>query len=170
MTSFLIGLQATAFAGDVSVRDTQRRDITLADPSRTIAIGGAVTEVLADLGLAQRIAAVDSTSTYPPDVVKNKPNVGYLRQLSAEGVIGLNPTLVLAMDSAGPKQAVEAIQAAGIPLVLIPEHFSEDGVLEKIRLIGHAMAADKEILLAAQRRARLLPRVPLLSVLEEPPA
>lgn len=139
LTSCVLG--SPAVAGDVT--DARGREVTVTDVSRTIAIGGAVTEVLADLGLAQRIAAVDSTSTYPPDVVKDKPNVGYLRQLSAEGVIGLNPTMILAMDSAGPRQAVEAIKSAGIPLVLIPEQFSEDGVLEKIRLIGHAMAADK---------------------------
>ncbi|MBB1093287.1 hemin ABC transporter substrate-binding protein [Rhodopseudomonas palustris] len=130
------------FAGDIAVRDAHGRNVVINDSSRTVSIGGAITEVLAALGLDQRIAGVDSTSTYPLAVVKDKPNVGYLRQLSAEGVIGLNPTLILAMDSAGPKQTMQAIEAAKIPMVSVPENFTEQGLLEKIRLIGHVMNAD----------------------------
>ncbi len=124
------------------VRDAHGRDVIISDTSRTVAVGGAITEVLVALGLGQRIVGVDSTSTFPPEAVKGKPNVGYLRQLSAEGVIGLNPTLILAMDSAGPKQTMQALEAAKIPLVSIPEAFTEQGLLDKIRLIGHAMQAD----------------------------
>ncbi|ABD04878.1 Periplasmic binding protein [Rhodopseudomonas palustris HaA2] len=129
-------------AGDIAVRDALGREVVIADTSRTLSIGGAITEVLVALGLEQRITGIDSTSTYPPTAVKDKPNVGYLRQLSAEGVIGLNPTLILAMDSAGPKQTMQAIESAKIPLVLIPEKLTEQGLLDKIRLIGHAMNAD----------------------------
>ncbi|ACF00925.1 periplasmic binding protein [Rhodopseudomonas palustris TIE-1] len=132
-----------AIAAEIKVRDAHGRDVTVADSSRTLSIGGAITEVLADLGLAQRIAGVDSTSVYPPEAVAGKPNVGYLRQLSSEGVIGLNPTLILAMDSAGPKQTIDAITSAGIPLVSVQEAYSEQGLLDKIALIGHAMGADK---------------------------
>jgi iron complex transport system substrate-binding protein len=126
----------------VKVTDARGREIVVTDSSRTLSIGGAITEVLADLGLAKRIAGIDSTSVYPPDAVAGKPNVGYLRQLSSEGVIGLNPTLILAMDSAGPKQTMDAINSAGIPLVSVPEAYSEKGLLDKIALIGHAMGAD----------------------------
>ncbi|QLH71204.1 heme/hemin ABC transporter substrate-binding protein [Rhodopseudomonas palustris] len=136
-------LSLPAMAAEIKVRDAHARDVTVADSSRTLSIGGAITEVLADLGLAQRIAGIDSTSVYPPEAVAGKPNVGYLRQLSSEGVIGLNPTLILAMDSAGPKQTIDAITSAGIPLVSVPEAYSEQGLLDKIALIGHAMGADK---------------------------
>ena len=76
------------------------------DASRIVSIGGAVTEILYALGLKDRVVAVDATSLYPDEALKQKPSVGYFRALSAEGVLGLNPSLVLAIDGAGPKETV----------------------------------------------------------------
>jgi iron complex transport system substrate-binding protein len=132
-----------AYSATIVVRDARDREVEIANPSRTVAIGGAITEVLFALGLESRIAGVDSTSLFPPAALKEKPNVGYMRQLSPEGVIGLNPTLILATQGAGPKETMQVIEAARIPLVLIPENFSEQGLLDKIALVGHAMGADR---------------------------
>jgi iron complex transport system substrate-binding protein len=65
-----------------------------------------------------------------------------MRQLSAEGVLGLNPSAVFAMQGSGPKETMDVLEAAKVPLVLIPETFTEQGLLEKIKLVGHAMGAD----------------------------
>ena len=59
------------------------------DASRIVSIGGAVTEILYALGQDKRVVAIDITSLYPVTALKEKPNVGYLRQLSPEGVLGL---------------------------------------------------------------------------------
>ncbi len=80
------------------------------DTSRIVSIGGAITEILYALGLEQRIVAVDSTSFYPPQALREKPNVGYMRQLSPEGVLGLNPSLILATEGAGPKETVAVLE------------------------------------------------------------
>ena len=48
-----------------------------------------------------------------------------MRQLSAEGVLGLNPSLVLAAQGSGPKETMDVLDAAKVPLVLVPETFSE---------------------------------------------
>ena len=61
------------------------------NPARIVSIGGAITEILYALGFEDRLAGVDTTSLYPPAALRDKPNVGYMRQLSAEGVLGLNP-------------------------------------------------------------------------------
>ena len=37
---------------------------------------------------------------------------------------------------------MEVLEAAKVPLVLVPETLSEQGLLDKIKLVGHAMAAD----------------------------
>jgi iron complex transport system substrate-binding protein len=65
-----------------------------------------------------------------------------MRQLSAEGVLGLNPSLVLAVQGSGPKETMDVLEAAKVPLVLVPETFSEQGLIDKIKLVGHAMGAD----------------------------
>jgi iron complex transport system substrate-binding protein len=106
------------------------------DSSRIISIGGSITEILYALGLQQRIIAVDTTSLYPPNALKEKPNVGYMRQLSAEGVLGLSPSLILAIEGSGPRETTDVLERAKVPFIIIPDRFSADGVIEKIRILS----------------------------------
>ncbi len=80
---------AAATAEGITVHDARDRDVVIDDPSRIVSIGGAITEILYALGFEDRIAGVDATSLYPPSALRDKPNVGYMRQLSPEGVLGL---------------------------------------------------------------------------------
>jgi len=146
LTTFLftgtIALASTAHAAGITVHDARNRDVTVADVARTVSIGGAITEILYALGLESRLVGVDTTSLYPAAALHDKPNVGYMRQISAEGVLGLNPTLILAIQGSGPRETMDILETAKVPLVLVPETFSEDGLIEKIRLVGHAMGVD----------------------------
>lgn len=131
-----LALSAAAAAEDVVIHDARGRDVTIGDPTRIVSIGGAVTEILYALGAEDRIVAVDTTSLYPRKAMSDKPNVGYMRQLSAEGVLGLNPQLVLAIAGSGPKETIDVIDAAKIPLIMVPESFSESGIVAKIRMVA----------------------------------
>src|SRR5215203_3259554 len=112
-------LLAAAAHGDSAVaRDPPNNPAKPHDTSRIISIGGAITEILYSLGLARQIVAVDSTSTFPPQALREKANVGYMRQLSPEGVLGLKPSLILMTEGSGPKETIAVLQAATIPLVL----------------------------------------------------
>jgi iron complex transport system substrate-binding protein len=141
----ILAIGSVALAdGVAAVRDARNREVTIENPSRIVSIGGAITEILYALGLEDRIVGVDTTSVYPAAALSGKPNVGYMRQLSAEGVLGLNPSLVFAMQGSGPKETMDVLEAAKVPLVLVPEVYSEDGLLEKVRLVGHAMGVDAQ--------------------------
>ena len=139
---FFLASNGAALAAGITVHDARDRDVTIDNPSRIVSIGGAITEILYALGFEDRLSGVDATSLYPSAALRDKPNVGYMRQLSPEGVLGLNPSLVLAMQGSGPKETMDVLEAAKVPLVLVPETFSEAGLLEKIELVGHAMGAD----------------------------
>jgi iron complex transport system substrate-binding protein len=132
------GLTDRALADNITVKDAAGRSIAITDPSRIVSVGGAVTEILYALGLESRIIAVDSTSLYPPRALAEKPSVGYMRQLSPEGVLGLGPSLVLAAEGSGPKDTIAVLEAASVPFVQIPDRFTGDGIVEKIRLIAQA--------------------------------
>jgi iron complex transport system substrate-binding protein len=106
------------------------------DSSRIVSIGGSITEILYALGVQQKIVAVDTTSLYPVSALQEKPNVGYMRQLSPEGVLGLSPTLILAMEGSGPKEAIDVLERAKVRFVVVPDKFTGDGILGKIRLIA----------------------------------
>jgi iron complex transport system substrate-binding protein len=137
-----IALGSAAHAAGITVHDARNRDVAVADFARTVSIGGAITEILYALGLEGRLVGVDTTSLYPAAALHDKPNVGYMRQISAEGVLGLNPTLILAIQGSGPRETMELLETAKVPLVLVPETFTEEGLVEKIKLVGHAMGVD----------------------------
>jgi len=111
-------------------------------PKRIVSVGGAVTETLFALGLGDSIRAIDTTSTYP-QAVHSLPKVGYLRQLSAEGVLAMQPDLVLLSSEAGPAAAVEQLKAAGIPLAHIDVARSPEGIAGMIESVGEATGTMK---------------------------
>lgn len=109
---------------------------------RVVSVGGAVTEILYALGLEERVVGVDTTSLFPPRALAQKPNVGYMRQLSPEGILGLNPQAILAIEGAGPKETMAVLKEAKVPLVTVPEDYSEAGLSDKIRLIAKQMGVE----------------------------
>jgi iron complex transport system substrate-binding protein len=133
-----------ASAHATNVTDARGRLVEVKDAERIVSVGGAVTEILYALGLDGRIVAVDSTSRYPERALQDKKNVGYMRQLSPEGVLGLAPSLILAAEGAGPREAVAVLEAAGVPFVLVPDRFTGPGILDKIRVVAAATATDKQ--------------------------
>lgn len=125
------------------------------DPSRIVSIGGSVSEIVYALGEQQRLAARDSTSVYPPEALK-LPDVGYMRQLSPEGVLSVNPSGILAVEGSGPKDAIDVLKKASVPFIEVPETFDHEGILEKIRVIGTALGVDaKASALAAEVDGKL---------------
>ncbi|MER8566989.1 hemin ABC transporter substrate-binding protein [Mesorhizobium sp. M0924] len=127
----------------------------LADTSRIVAIGGSITEIVYALGEEGHLVARDSTSRYPAAAVA-LPDVGYMRQLSPEGVLSVNPSGILALHGSGPKGAVDVLKKSSVPFIDVPEHYSHDGILEKIRIVGKALGVDaKAETLVAETDAKL---------------
>jgi iron complex transport system substrate-binding protein len=107
-------------------------------PSRIIVAGGSLTEIVHALGAGDRMIARDTTSTFP-EAVTALPDAGYVRALSAENLIALDPDLVLAEHDAGPPEAMEVLRRAGIPLVVAPQALDAQGVAAKIATVAEAL-------------------------------
>jgi iron complex transport system substrate-binding protein len=126
-----------------------------AEASRIVALGGTVTEIIYALGEGDRIAAVDSTSTYPKEA-DDKPDVGYVRQISPEGVLSQKPDLIVAESGAGPVDAIEILKTSGISFISIPSPPDTSAIPEKIRAVGAAIGAkDKAEALATEVASKL---------------
>jgi iron complex transport system substrate-binding protein len=123
-----------------------------AEPAhRIVSVGGAATEILYRLGRADEIVGVDSTSLYPEEALKSKANVGYVRALGAEGILSLNPTLVIASEGAGPPDALRLVEQAGVPIVRITDEPNPAGIAKRVEVIAKAVnAAEKGAALAAE--------------------
>lgn len=109
---------------------------------RIVSLGGDATEILYALGLQDRIVAVDSTSLAPPEALKTKANVGYMRQLSAEGVLSTGATVVVANAQAGPPEVVAALRSANLKYLTLPGNESSTNVAEKVRVVGNAFGVE----------------------------
>ncbi|MEE4278954.1 MAG: ABC transporter substrate-binding protein [Halieaceae bacterium] len=120
-----------------------------ADASRIAVAGGSLVEILYDLDEQSRIVAVDRTATYPA-AARDLPQLGYVRDISAEGLLSLQPTFVLGEHDTGPPEVLAQLERLGIDFLLVPEEFSVEGIREKIRCVAAAVgrAADGEALAA----------------------
>ena len=126
------------------------------DASRIVAIGGSVTEIIYALGEEERLIARDTTSVFP-EAALELPDVGYIRQLSPEGVISVDPSLIIALEGSGPPEAVEVLEKASIPMVTVPDRYDREGILEKIRIVGDVLdVEDKAAALMAQAIAETI--------------
>lgn len=113
-------------------------DTTLAEAQRIVSVAGAITEIVYALSSERRLVGVDTTSFYPPEA-QRLPQVGYQRTLSAEGILSLTPDLVLATDAAGPPAVLEQIRAAGVAVRIVPNEWSADGIVRKVRSVAEAL-------------------------------
>lgn len=112
-----------------------------ADPSRLVAIGGSLTEIIFALGEEEKLVARDPTALYP-EAALALPDVGYMRALSPEGVLSVKPTALLVIDGSGPPEALEVLAGAGVAFQSVPETYSAQGVLAKVRAVGQALDVD----------------------------
>lgn len=110
---------------------------------RIVIAGGDLTEIAFALGAGDRIIAVDSTSNYPEGAAE-KEQIGYVRRLSAEGILSLTPDLVIAAHDAGPPTALTQIEAAGVEMVRGPSGDDTDAIIAKIRFVADALGTPNE--------------------------
>lgn len=115
----------------------------VAGPERIVVAGGDLTEIVHALGEGGHIVGVDTTSTYPPEV-SEIAQVGYVRRLSAEGVLSLTPDLVLVAHDAGPEAALGRVASAGVAVARAPEAKTPEAIVDKVRFVGDRIGRGAE--------------------------
>ena len=102
---------------------------------RIVSVGGALTETLYALGAHAELVGVDTTSLHP-EAARALPSVGYARSLSAEGLLSLRPTLVVATEDAGPPAVLHQLEAARVPLVVLDGDHRVEGMLARTQRLA----------------------------------
>ena len=105
------------------------------DATRVVIAGGSITEIFYFLGEQDRIVAIDVTSNFPPEA-KSLPSIGYVRALSAEGLLSMKPSIIIGEDDMGPPAVIKQIRETSYDLRIIPEIRTIDGIIEKIECIA----------------------------------
>lgn len=126
--------------------------VVAAEPVRVVVAGGDLAEIVAALGVSDMVVGVDSTTLYPPALTE-LPQMGYVRALSAEGVLSLSPDLLLAASDAGPAAVLGQVSAAGVKVALAPYVEGAESVPAKITFVGETLGhvAEAEMLISSYR-------------------
>jgi iron complex transport system substrate-binding protein len=106
---------------------------------RLVTLGGAITEVVYALGAEGQLVGTDTTSLFPPAAL-NTPKVGYMRTLSAEGLLSLKPDAVIGTTEAGPVVVLDQLRTAGVRVDLIEADHTWAEVQRKVQVVGRSAA------------------------------
>ncbi|MGC9539396.1 heme/hemin ABC transporter substrate-binding protein [Streptomyces sp. UG1] len=101
----------------VTVDSADGRKVTVEDASRILPLNGGVAEIVFTLGLGDRVVGRDITATFAE--AQKLPQVTKAHDVSAESVLSLRPTVVLADTDTGPKETIDQIRGAGVPVVVL---------------------------------------------------
>ena len=124
----------TAYASDHST-------LHKSNNARIVAIDGSISEIVFALGKGDLMVGRDTTTTYP-EAASKLPSVGYMRMLSAEGILSLKPTLVLATKDAKPQNVLTRLKDAGVHIEIIDNEYTPKGVELKIRQIAKILKVE----------------------------
>lgn len=134
---------AQASAQERTIVDAFDREVKIGSLERIVTLGPDVTEIAFALGAGEQIVGRDRSSKYPAGTAK-KPDVGYRRALSAEGLLSLRPDLILAAEDIGPPEVVDILKSLSIAVVFVPEDNSLIGIRRKIALVATALGQDAQ--------------------------
>ena len=127
----------------VAVTDMMGREITLDAPvTRIVALTAADCEILCALGCEDVLVGRGEYCDYPASVL-DKPSVQSGYETNLEQIIALQPQVVLMGTMAQSVEQVEALEQAGIRVV-VSDAQNIEGVYTAIRMIGALTGKDAE--------------------------
>lgn len=147
---------SSATAQPITVRDAFNRSVTLpAPPRRIIPIFASNVEIVASLGIADRIVGIEAYTRYPPEVL-GRPLVGGRLGFSVDAVVALQPDLVVVTPSRqAANQLIDPMERIGVPIMVLLQR-SVPEILDNIRLMGRvANVPERGEEVAARFQARL---------------
>ncbi|WP_437922159.1 heme/hemin ABC transporter substrate-binding protein [Sphingobacterium sp. LRF_L2] len=136
---YLIGLYIASLSITLHSCVSSKTDQdSLLDSARIVSVNGTTSEILAALGLTDKIVGVDLASTYPKSLA-DIPRIGHSRKLSSEGILALNPTLVIGTKQDINPELADLLSSAGARLLLFDQEFSVAGSKKLIHAIADSL-------------------------------
>ena len=145
---FLVLLMALSLTGAcaetaVTVTDMTGREITLTEPAtRIVALTASDCEILYALGAGDLLVGRGEYCDYP-EAVLSLPSVQSGAETNIEQIKALEPQVVLMATMAQTTEQVEALENAGIRVV-VSDAQNVEGVYEAIGMIGALTGKTKE--------------------------
>lgn len=125
----------------VTVTDDAGREITIeSEPQRIVSLAPANTEIVAELGLIDRLVGVTTFCDYPAEVADIE-KVGDFVGPNMEAVSAVEPDVVLATTGV-QADVIEQLEALGAVVVAVDPQ-TLDGLYGSIQMVGDVLGAPK---------------------------
>ncbi|GIH10360.1 hypothetical protein Rhe02_84270 [Rhizocola hellebori] len=111
---------------------------------RIVPLTGDIAEIVWALGLGDQVVGVDTSALYPAQAAAKEPKIGYQRQLAAEGILSLQPTIVIGTPEAGPAEVITQIKQAGIRTEIVALPTTVDDVAQRIKTVAGLLGVSAE--------------------------
>ena len=118
------------------------KSLAINEQTKIVSLNGTLTEILCALGYEKNIVGVDVTSTYPASMRK-LPKVGHNRNIQAEGVLSLQPTLVVGKKGEIKPELEQQIKAANINLQMFEMTPTPEGTQQLIATMAQQLNKTK---------------------------
>ena len=124
---------------DVVIKDREGNEVTMPNKiERIISTAPSNTEILVELGLADKLVAIDTYSSDVEGIPDDIEKIDFLNP-DAEAIIGLEPDLIIASGhnkSGSSDDPFKLVKEAGISVVYIPSSESIQGIYDDINFIA----------------------------------
>jgi iron complex transport system substrate-binding protein len=118
-------------------------------PARIVSLAPNLTEIIYELGIADRLVAVTDFCDYP-SAARSKPRVGGFTNPSIEAVVAVRPDVVVMTDDGNPQSIYGRLRSLGISCYVFKARRLRE-LPRGIREMGVALGVAKEAALLAGR-------------------
>ncbi|MCK5154310.1 MAG: ABC transporter substrate-binding protein [Spirochaetales bacterium] len=135
-------IQPTVSETGITIVDSYDRTVTIEKAAaRVVSIAPSVTETIFALGMGDILKGRTDYCDYPSEA-QNIPSIGSLREPDIEAIAELNPDIVIA-STHFTNESLEKLTALSIPVVVLADQDSFEGVYHTIENIGHLTGSDE---------------------------
>lgn len=131
----IVAMTCCFLFGACNKTPTQQAYISKQKYERVVSLSGAITETLYTLGHGDKIVGVDVTSTYPAET-NQLLKLGHISQLNTEGVLGLEPDLIIAENSEKNNPTLDQLAGSGVEILWLEKPNSIDAPLQMAKKIA----------------------------------
>lgn len=114
----LAGLAVSSCGGETAGKAAPKTEV-----KRLVSLNGTITEVLFALHAEKELVAIDVTSTFP-EQTEQLTNLGHVRTITAESILGVKPTHVLAFEDELNPRLKQQLEQAKIKVIVFKRDFT----------------------------------------------
>ena len=111
--------------------------------SRVVSASNPLTQIVTALDAESTLVGIDKTS-HTSSSLNKVPDIGYRLSLSSEGILALNPDLVLLAFDSGPQTVLEQIKQSGVEMIQFPEWVDVEDIHNAITTIAAKVGSEEK--------------------------